>query len=525
MRKSLHLHLVLALGVAAASAWPATPALAQPPILEGMALAATAPVPPPPAATPTATAAAPVPEASASTTEAAPEASATSTSEAPVPATYWDAVDDFIAKSKAPCPWLSWGADTRVRDEYSGRLNLNSNSGPASPANKKEMNWLRYRSRIWASITPVKDVTLNMRLSWEGWDDLEPVYSQRRKEVFFDTMNLNLRNIGGLPVDATLGRQDIFLGDGWLIGEGTPFDGSRTTFFDAARFTLTSKECNTTADLIFIDQGFHGNYVMPPLLTFDPRTDKAYDIEQDERAVIAWVANKSIKNTEIDGFYIYKDMVREIYGPYGGNNGHIHTFGGRLVEDFDKNWQYKAQGAHEFGELDGRELSAYGFTNKLSYFTRDDVNNNFRITYEFLSGDDPNSGTNEAWQPLWGRWPQWSELYVYTVFYTGEARIAEINNLHRLAFGWSCNPCKKLELAVDYHLLFADESVSRKDTHFVSSSNDMFRGQLITFWEKYKICDHVSGHLVEEFFFPGGYYKAPQDSVATFLRGEVVFTW
>jgi hypothetical protein len=196
------------------------------------------------------------------------------------------------------------------------------------------------------------------------------------------------------------------------------------------------------------------------------------------------------------------------------------------VMDFNEHWQYKAQGAFQFGELDGANLRAFGFTNRLSYFVRDPMNNNFRVVYEYLSGDDPGShGTNEAWQPLWGRWPQWSELYVYTVAFTKEAHLAEINNLHRLGGGWSFNPCKNLEVAADYHLLFADEAVDKSSGGGLVSSSDKFRGQLFTVWEKYTINKHVSGHLVQEVFVPGDFYKGALDSTAVFLRGAVVFTW
>ncbi len=43
--------------------------------------------------------------------------------------------------------------------------------------------------------------------------------------------------MGGMPLTATVGRQDIIEGVGWLVMDGTPLDGSRTVYFDAARFT------------------------------------------------------------------------------------------------------------------------------------------------------------------------------------------------------------------------------------------------------------------------------------------------
>ena len=89
--------------------------------------------------------------------------------------------------------------------------------------------------------------------------------------------------------------------------------------------------------------------------------------------------------------------------------------------------------------------------------------------YEYLSGDDPSTDTNEAFDPLWARWPQWSENYVYT--YAMETRIAETTNLHRVYGGWEFNPTKKTEICTFYNLLFADEN-TRKDSPTLINFSD-----------------------------------------------------
>jgi hypothetical protein len=436
-----------------------------------------------------------------------------------------DLADDWIDQTKSPVPWFKWGADLRYRDEYLNSAGLN-NSTAARGTKGDETNWQRYRARWWGTLTPVKNMDLNLRIEWEGRHfsapDGTPTYN--KEDVLIDAANVKLTNVLDSPLTLTLGRQDIILGDGWLVLEGTPYDGSRTIFFDAARGTYELKEINTTADFIYINNSFDSFGMLPPLLRFNPLATRTYQIEQNEQAFILWLTNRSIKNTEINGYYIYKENDRVVPMPFGGDDGHIHTFGARVAGQIDDHWKYRAEGATEFGTRNGQDLLAFGFNSRLTYTFNDPLANELRVSYEYLSGDNPNTkGTNEAWVPLWGRWPQWSELYVYTVAFTREQRIAEITNLQRLAFGWSMKPTDKLTLAVDYHLLFANENTQAGMPGF--SSGGAFRGELLTMLATYQFTRHLKGHLLTEFFWPGNFYAAPNNNMATMLRGELYFTW
>ena len=56
-------------------------------------------------------------------------------------------------------------------------------------------------------------------------------------------------------------------------------------------------------------------------------------------------------------------------------------------------------------------LRAFGAKGDLEYCFKDDLDNKLHVTYEYLSGDDPDTRRVESFNPLWGQWPQWSELY------------------------------------------------------------------------------------------------------------------
>jgi hypothetical protein len=335
-------------------------------------------------------------------------------------------------------------------------------------------------------------------------------------DCLLDILNARVANFLGAPVTMTLGRQEIMLGDGWLVRDGTPLDGPRTYFFDAARFTCEFKNLRTTADLIYIDQTSDGQR----WVEFLHDSHKPL-IEQDERGLILWAANRSVKNTEINGYYIYKDMERVLKN---GDDGFIHTFGGRVTAGRGEHWRYSLEGAHQFGERNGRSLRAFGANSRLSYLFNDALRNQLRADYEFLSGDDPSSGTDETFVPLWGRWTRLSDILNKT--WALETRVREITNMHRLAMGWTCNPTEKSEVSADYHLLWADENTfahGKKAAGF--SDNGAFRGQLLAVICRYTFTKHLKGYIRTEFFFPGNYYTDFRNDVATFLRGELFFTW
>jgi len=447
-------------------------------------------------------------------------------------ASLWADVDDFMTKCKRPCEWLCFGGDIRLREIFSPNLLLD----------QEDRHFQRYRFRLWSKITPVKDVEVNVRLVWEPRHYCEPdrvlrardasvINSWTGSEAIFDHMNLKWSNVLGLPLTVTVGRQDIILGNGWLVLDGTPLDGSRTIFFDAARATIDLKDINTKVDLIGIRQKSDSDYWLKPFCDKD-----FHNMEQDEAGAIIYVSNTSLPNTQIDGYFIYKHDDQDLGSQPGdvgagalapwqtGATGDIYTIGGRVAGTIDQDgrWKYRVEGAHQFGHKNGRQLCAFGFNSQIRYFFKDKWNNNLRAGYEYLSGDKQSSrGRDEQFDPLWGRWPQFSELYVYPVAL--ENRPGETTNFHRLGFGWSCKPHEKLDLAADYHLLWADRHPARNNAFF--TNNGAFRGQLLTGVLKYKFNPHISGHLLAEVFMPGNFYDKARNEVAGFFRYELTFTW
>lgn len=433
-----------------------------------------------------------------------------------------DPIEDFIHRTKNPVPWFNWGADLRLRQIYMNNAVRLDKSSPTH-----ERNFQRYRARWWAQIKPVEQLEFNLRMVWEArtWPKPKAFEYCDPGEVLFDRLNFTIRKPFDLPITIVGGRQDIALGDRWLVFEGGPLDGSRTIYFDAIRLTADLEEIKTKIDLIYIDQDAEGehwvSHIKPrdtSMFTGAPGPDARLLSEQDERGAILYVSNYSLPNTQIDGYFIYKND-RSL--PTGGNDADIYTFGSRVAHDFNDHWKARAELAGQFGHMNDAGLCALGGNSQLAYHFNDEHKNFLHLDYEYMSGDRPGTDRSEAFDPLWGRWPRFSELYIYTN--AGETRVADPTNMHRVAMGWSCAPLKNMTMSTVYHLLFADQNTFRDRAAF--SDSGCFRGQLLTWLMRYKFNAHMSAHTVAEFFFPGDYYADSNNDVAMFLRAELVFSW
>ncbi len=418
---------------------------------------------------------------------------------------------DWVDQIKNPVPWLKWGADLRLREVYINNAITLDKHNP-----DHEIHWQRQRARWWNTITPIENVEFNMRLAWEGkhFDKPKSFDNWQPTSTVFDLLNLKLSKIGSSPFTIQAGRQELMLGDRWLVMDGTPLDGSSTLYFDAIRLTGDFTDAKTKLDLIYLENDAEQDN------WFNPMRDRdLYVVEQDETGVIAWLTNNSLERTQLDAYFIYKKGSKTTARGY---DAEIYTFGCMGEHGFTDHLKFRGDIASQFGHKNDATLCALGSLNRLSYELKDAWNNRFRLDYEYLSGDDPDTATNEAFDILWGRWPRFSEMYIYTNMGEG-GRIGDVTNMHRVGFGWTGNPTKKMELCADYHLLFADQNTYAGTNGF--SNSGCFRGQLLTALMKYQFNRFLSGHLLSEYFFPGDYYSNERNDPACFLRAELMITW
>jgi hypothetical protein len=493
--------------------------------------------------------------ASAGVSLGAPDANA--------PKSEWD---QFMDSFHNPAPWLQQGADFRFRIETGENWQTLNDDARATNANNiaghagtdHVWNYERYRTRWWTKSSLGQDVSINTRLTWETRTWNEPSARAQRfdipasdprnasvrewnpDEAIFDWLNVNVRNIGEMPLAATVGRQDLLgVGSGWLIFDGTPLDGSRTVFFDAARFTYGNKDTDNVFELIYIDQSAESNRWLKPIND----QDRALHIA-DERGAIAYLTNRSLAPTQLEGFFIYKNdnpiddtddtgpvtNIPRAALPSWSRKAEIFTFGGAVgnIVAPEEHWKYRAEGAYQFGDKDNssgvsQDLEAFGALTNLEYLFKDPMDNSLHVGYEYASGDKPGTDKNEQFDLLWGKWPRWSELLIYTA--SNETDVADLSNLHRVNFGHKMQLTKEASLSSDVHFLWADHTNTGWNPALKVSGDSKYRGTLLTSWLKYQFSKQLTGHLMGEYFIPDNYYQTPSDDGAFFIRFNIEYTF
>ncbi len=441
-----------------------------------------------------------------------------------------------------PEPWLEMGADFRFREHYGYNwtaLNRDKIDNPTLNNEDNQFHFERYRTRWWTKSKCDENNWFNTRMTWEfrTWDNPESKPQETDfDEIIIDNLNYTSKSLLGCAT-TIIGRQDIFLGSGWLVADGTPLDGSRTFYYDALRLTWDLGE-KTKLDTIYIHNEPESEYWLKPINDRDK-----YVTQQQEEGAIAYLTDKSTP-TNVEAYFMYKNNnpVEPITGkafnfPAGAvrlysKNAEIYTFGGALSGPLcGNNWSYRVEGAVQFGHSaspnpfitsneNEEDLLAFGQKSYLEYAFKDECDNRLRLTYEYLTGDDPESDTVESFNPLWGQWPQWSELYQP---YVTQLEDNLVSNLHRVAFGHKFKPNAQWEFLTDYHLLYADENTYRNDDRFSNSGN--FRGHLLTAWARYTCSKQLKGNLIFEHLWPGGYYGSNNNDNALYFHFTVEYTF
>jgi len=452
--------------------------------------------------------------------------------------------EKMIKGIKNPVPWFNWGGDLRLRNEYfNNALTLNESSV------RHEQDYFRFRERVWASVLPMTNVSVNARFSGEQREWMKPSYASQFgpgqeglewRYGILDNAYVKWSNIGGVPLSFSAGRQDVQFGEPlnwWLVADGTPGDGSWTFFLDSIRGTFDAKEIKTKFDVVYLYQNARPDAWMPTLGESGWKPPSAYCLtEQNEQGAILYLSNKSVDNLQLDGYFIYKRDNQEMAN---GDNADIYTIGSKISGTPTPHLAYSVEGAYQFGRkqdatvgaayvnslTDWRTINAYGGNAKLTWLCKDKFDNQFSLAGEYLSGDDPNTkGTDEMFDVLWGRWPRWSELYIYSYIYETSKKIAQMNNIIRVGPTWTVTPLKNTTFSATYNALIAPESTpTRAASPTLFSDSGNFRGHYLQTVLKHKFNDHVSAHVWGEFIWMGNYYK--QQDLMTFLRAEVLFTF
>ena len=426
-------------------------------------------------------------------------------------------------------PAFRWGADERIREEYFDNIPIKAD--PPGVTRGGDNDYFRFRTRVWSEYDLLQNVTLRLRVvnEFREWDKPENSPAIQRSnynfpdEAVFDAMSVEIRDLFNSKLDLKIGRQDLIYGTGKVILEGTPKDGSRTIYFNAAKATWKGVK-DTTIDLVGIYDPWEDdlaiNSAHRDLTGFTSNNDK-----MDESGVVLYMKNKSVSNFPFEAYGIYKNESDWKSGPASNLTSHasldLGTVGCRLLPKFSDSLSGNFELAYQRGERGDQDVSGYMVDAFLTYAVPalEDMKPTLDGGFYYLSGDDPSTADDEGWNPLWARYPQYSELYVYSFDADAAGRWSNVSMPHA---GLSLSPLKWLKTSAMVAYLFAPEEDGP------GGGNE--RGLLGVLKGEFTISealtghkDPLKGHLWLEVLEPGNYYKV--DETAYFARWEVTYAF
>jgi hypothetical protein len=402
---------------------------------------------------------------------------------------------------------FSWGFQERIRQEYLlNALDLDDDWDD-------DRNHIRFRTQLWFSIKPMEGLELYMKLNNEHRHYIKPdrdlEFEQYIDELIFESLYIEMSDIAGSPVSVTLGRQNIMLGEGFVCLDGGPLDGSRTAYMNAAKVTVKGE--NRSLMLHALSNPQQDQY-LPVINDRDKNL-----IESDEKGWGALYSDSSYPWAKLDGYYFYK---REETSELRSVETRLHTIGARVSGPLPGDFDYAAEAAYQTGSYGSVDRTGLGGYIHLTFSPDVLYEPGFTIGTIYLSGDNGETPEYEGWNPLYSRWPKWSEMYIYTL--ATEHGPAYWDNLWAL-YG-------QLALTFNGHIdLVATASEMRAPERPLAYGGGIFgpgldRGILTKIRLNWKWNRYIHGHLMWEQFSPGDYYADGSDS-AHFLRWEFNFVY
>ena len=428
----------------------------------------------------------------------------------------------YAAEENAPSSFsdsleLSAGADVRIREVYFDDIPIIAD--PPGITRGGDNHFFRFRTRAWAQADLWDNVSVKVRAVNEFRDFDKPDNGSwnAMDEFVIDNAYIEIRDIFD-TVSLRLGRQDMIYGTGKLILDGTPKDGSRTIYMDAAKLTWAPEE-GTTVDLLGIYNQPENELVIHgedrDVTGFDP----AFNDLTESGGGIYLKNNSWISSVPLEAYYLYKkesDWTTRSGAVVGERN--IHTVGGMVKPKLAESIDGRVELAVQRGDIeDGAEDQSGFMVDALVnwHITDNDMKPCLGLGLYYLSGDDPNTAKDEGWNPLWARWPQYSELYVYSWDAEGAGRWSNINMPH---IDFTMAPASWVKSKAMLAYLMAPESDG-------PGGGDE-RGLLFTLRNDLDmkcLTPGLKGHLLLELLEPGNYYNV--DNTAYFARWEMTYAF
>jgi hypothetical protein len=410
-------------------------------------------------------------------------------------------------------PLIQYGFEERIRSEHWNNVaDYNTNSDD-------ERNQVRFRTKAWLSVN-TNSVDFALKFNNEFKKQTVPSAPLNNDEALIETLYLDFKKLPIKGLSFRIGRQDIMRGEGFVLFDGTSGDGSRTSYFNAVDLSYSWKK--SKLELIGILDPRQERFL--PLIHDQAR----YLQEWDEQALGLYYSDRNHKATDVDAYYFYKKEVNDFRAPTNAlfqPDRQIHTLGARMVRRLNHGVTVTGEFAGQWGTqhanpavgLQTADIKAWGgysyvkksFQRKLKPYILGGV--------WALSGTDSSTPTQiGGFDPIFSRWPKWSDLYIYSE--VPEKGVAYWTNNRMFQAEAGFTPWKPVTFRATLYEEDAFHPSGATPTVFGTGKH---RGEDMQIRMDYTINENLRGHIVYESMAPGDFYKVQSNGY--FFRAEITY--
>ncbi len=351
----------------------------------------------------------------------------------------------------------SVGGDVQVRLT---RFDRDVASQDGALANGPALEYLRVRERVWGCFDLAENAMINVRLvnRWQYFSSRHEDNSAQDgsrwtfpDELVVDQLNLTVDNIMNGNWSAVIGRQDIMLGNGMVILEGTPYDQGRTIYFDG----ITAKYqdgCNTLTLLALYNEWKDSTVFV---------NDQNRRLRRGDTGVFGayWTHNFSeVFNTDVYGLWIDIDDDRDgaaepdEYNHDADENARFAIVGARVFGSPHEQIDYSLEMATQRGKTRANDLDMTGtmIDARLTLKAGEGVAMapSLDLQYSMFSGDDPASNDEyEGWHMAFAEYPVWREELLPITFNANWSNLSQYRTALNLQLADTENYNLKCQIA------------------------------------------------------------------------------
>ena len=410
------------------------------------------------------------------------------------------------------------GGDVRARWIWADR-DVNpafAATGTMGPAEQ----WLRVRERVWMcfDINEATQLTLRLGNRWEHHsssrmepNNQEDVAWNFPDEVYIDNLYLDIANIMESDWSLRLGRQDVMVGNGMVLLEGTPFDDARTIYFDGAVATRKGDKDTLILMVLYNDYKDTAVFINDQNRTLRPGDTTVLGIH--------WTHNFG-RSVNTDAYFLHTDIEDDNWlddsAMPNTADVQLETIGARIYGAATDQISYSLEVARELGDLEpaGADIDAWMGDARITLAAAEGTAWSPALSFEYtyMSGDDPDSVDDfEGWIAAFASYPIWREELV-PLLMSGQGW----TNIHQYRTALALHLTDKVTLTGAWATIQADEKAMGTGV-----GDDV--GHLLAGFLDIQVLENLSVALEAAEFWPGDYYVDGQTS--EWMRVTTVYSF